>query len=116
MRQRFDPREHLKAVEVRATAAADTAARFSEDFSAGKLDPSLPAFHQGNLDGETTAVPGELSTEMDVVLEAGAESAAAVAANGNVRFLSVSCCVPGTSTSSSTLGRALAANGYEFVV
>ena len=92
MRQRFDPREHLKAVEVRATAAADTAAQFAEDFAADKLNPSLPTFHQGNLDGAASAVAGE-PTDMDAVPEAGAGSPEAAGVNGNVRPSIVCICI-----------------------
>ena len=48
MRQRFDPREHLKAVDVRAEAAAAAAAKLVEDMAAGAADPAKDGFNQGN--------------------------------------------------------------------
>ena len=49
MRQRFDPREHLKAVDVRAEAAAAAAAKLVEDMAAGGAgDPAAAGFNQGN--------------------------------------------------------------------
>jgi len=48
MRQRFDPREHLKAVDVRADAAAAAAAKLVEDMAAGAADPAKEGFNQGN--------------------------------------------------------------------
>ena len=49
VRERYDPREHLKAVEVRAASAVDAATRMAGDIAAGALDPAKPGFHQGNL-------------------------------------------------------------------
>jgi hypothetical protein len=48
MRQRFDPREHLKAVDLRAEAAAAAAAKLVGSIKKGELDPAAEGFNQGN--------------------------------------------------------------------
>ena len=88
MRERYDPREHLKAVEVRAASAVDAATRMAGDIAAGALDPFKPGFHQGNLgSGPAADLPPAAEQPAD---EAGAEPAAlpaapAVAVNGAER-------------------------------
>lgn len=83
MRKRYDPREHLKAVEVRAAAASDAATRMAGDIAEGALDPAKPGFHQGNLGG---GAPADASP----AAEADAEPAA-VSANGAEHKVRHSC-------------------------
>ena len=78
MRQRFDPREHLKAVDLRAEAAAAAAAKLSESIAKGELDPAMEGFNQGN----GPAALAKPDTETEVAISAakpdGDEAAADV--------------------------------------
>ncbi len=79
MRQRFDPREHLKAVDVRAEAAAAAAAKLVEDLAGGAADPATEGFNQGNgsaaadklddmeVDAENEAAEGDDEKPVDAV-------------------------------------------------
>ena len=68
MRQRFDPREHLKAVDLRAEAAAAAAAKLVESIEKGELNPGGEGFNQGN-----GPVAG---TKLDATLEVAVSAAA----------------------------------------